>query len=722
MIGPLRKEILFFLLFALASLTLGRAQEFDLDSLQQVLKQEISPQDRIKTLIQLSKSYRGINPNDARPYATKAILLAKQEQETALLYEAYASLVPIIYTTDFDSALRLTDRILQYGLEQQDTLKILQSHLFKGVFAYQAGEFEKAKTDYQAAITLTDGSPNFEKERATLFSNLAVAEVHLDNYGAAIPYYFSALEYYQGTGDDFSIGMTYNNIGVAYYNQQSYSKALEYYELAHQYYSKTKQTSALLQAKNNIANTYVAMDQPEQVLEAYQEILDLSEKSGNQADILAAKVHLAYFHVTQEPIQREIVEVLLSELRPFAAQLNQDDSRLLQLSEILLLKDARQYRSAIARLEKLRAERSRSEAEYISYQDMGLLAELYAEVGDHRKAYEAHKIYKSISDSFINAQNLTELKLQEADFRFAQEKKLLEESYQDEQINSERDLRFRNILSVGLIIALLLALGWGYSIFQANKQRKQYAAQLEREVDHKTSDLQRANRKLEQLNYELSTFSFIASHDIKEPIHGIGENAKLIFAELSPELQAEFQESFAVIENSSTQLYQLVNDFTGYTAMSQEQEVKLEPVDLHHLLTNIIETFGEGFNQYRGKIMMSQLPVISSNPALLFTAIKNIVENGLKFNQKKVPSVQISYQENARFHEIIIQDNGIGIQAEYQSEIFGMFKRLHPQGQYEGSGIGLAIARLSIQKLHGDIRVQSQPGEGSKFIISLPID
>ncbi|MEL6651742.1 MAG: tetratricopeptide repeat protein, partial [Bacteroidota bacterium] len=707
--------------FAVASLTSGWAQEFDLDSLQQVLKQEISPQERIKTLIQLSKSYRGINPNEARPYATKAILLAEQEQETALLYDAYASLVPIIYLTDLDSALRLTERIQQYGIEQQDTVRIMQSLLFKGVFAYQAGEFEKAKAAYQEAITLTDKSPNFEKERATLYSNLAVAEVHLDNYAAAIPYYFSALEYYQGTGSDFNIGMTYNNIGVAYYNQQSYPKALEYYELAHQYYSKTNQISALLQAKNNIANTYVAMDQPDKILEAYQEILNLSEKSGNQADILAAKVHLAYFHATQEPIQREIVEVLLAETQPFSAQLSQDDARLLQLSEILLLKDARQYRAAILRLERLRDQRSKSEAEYISYQDMGLLAELYAEVGEHRKAYEAHKVYKSISDSFINAQNLTELKLQEADFRFAQEQELLEESYRTEQINSERDLRFRNILSVGLIVALLLALGWGYSIFQANKQRKQYAAQLEKEVDHKTSDLQRANRKLEQLNYELSTFSFIASHDIKEPIQGIGESAQQIFQQLPLDLQTEYQESFAVIQRSSKQLYQLVNDFTGYTAMSQDQDIELEPVDLHHLLTNIIETFGEGFNQYRGKIMMSRLPVINSHPALLFTAIKNIIENGLKFNEERVPSVQIAYESNDRFHEISIQDNGIGIQAEYQSEIFGMFKRLHPQGQYEGSGIGLAIARLSIQKLKGDIRVESQTGEGSKFIISLPI-
>ncbi|MEL6592257.1 MAG: ATP-binding protein, partial [Bacteroidota bacterium] len=260
-----------------------------------------------------------------------------------------------------------------------------------------------------------------------------------------------------------------------------------------------------------------------------------------------------------------------------------------------------------------------------------------------------------------------------------------------------------------------------YTVYKASQQRKQYAQVLEKEVENRTEDLQRANRRQQQLNYELKTFSFIASHDIKEPIRGIGAQSGLIYAKIPEGLKADLAPSFQVIQNSTRQLYKLVEDFTRYTAMSQNEAVKPESVDLNQLVTTIIETFAEGLRQYRGKILMSQLPTITSNSSLLFTSIKNLIENGLKFNKSKVPTVEVSYHPQANHQEIIVSDNGIGIDPAYHDEIFGMFKRLHMQGEYEGSGIGLAIVRLSVRKLDGDIRVESQPGEGSKFIISLPL-
>ncbi|MEL7339561.1 MAG: ATP-binding protein, partial [Bacteroidota bacterium] len=244
----------------------------------------------------------------------------------------------------------------------------------------------------------------------------------------------------------------------------------------------------------------------------------------------------------------------------------------------------------------------------------------------------------------------------------------------------------------------------------------------EQEVANRTEDLQRANRRQQQLNYELKTFSFIASHDIKEPIRGIGAQSGLIYSKLPECLKSELSPSFEVIQRSTKQLYNLVEDFTRYTAMSQNEAVKLEAVDLNQLVANIIATFAEGLQQYRGKILMTQLPTITSNSSLLFTSIKNLIENGLKFNQSKVPTVEVSYQSHDNHQEIIVSDNGIGIDPAHFAEIFGMFKRLHMQGEYEGSGIGLAIVRLSVQKLKGDIRVESQPGEGSTFILSLPVD
>jgi light-regulated signal transduction histidine kinase (bacteriophytochrome) len=118
---------------------------------------------------------------------------------------------------------------------------------------------------------------------------------------------------------------------------------------------------------------------------------------------------------------------------------------------------------------------------------------------------------------------------------------------------------------------------------------------------------------------------------------------------------------------------------------------------------------------------MTNLPTIQSSNSLLFTALKNLIENGLKYNNSEKPRVNIDYNKTETHHEIIVSDNGIGIDENYHKKIFEMFKRLHNRGAYEGSGIGLAIVKLSIEKLGGTIKLKSEAGEGSRFVISLPL-
>ena len=100
--------------------------------------------------------------------------------------------------------------------------------------------------------------------------------------------------------------------------------------------------------------------------------------------------------------------------------------------------------------------------------------------------------------------------------------------------------------------------------------------------------------------------------------------------------------------------------------------------------------------------------------------LKNVIDNGLKYNKSTVPTVELTYKETETTHKIIISDNGIGIDEAYHEHVFEMFKRLHNRGEYEGSGIGLAIAKLVTDKLNGSIQIESKENEGSRFIIELP--
>ena len=271
-----------------------------------------------------------------------------------------------------------------------------------------------------------------------------------------------------------------------------------------------------------------------------------------------------------------------------------------------------------------------------------------------------------------------------------------------------------------MFIALLLALGWGYTIFQANRQKRKMNEELEKKVRERTQDLKYANQELTQLNSELKTFNYIASHDIKEPIRNIGSYVGLIQHKIPNELLGNLEYYFSTIKKSTSQLYTLVEDLSKYTSLSKTTTVHLSNVDLNEIIESLTINFGSLLKEKNGKIINHGLPIITTSSSMIFIALKHLINNGLKFNDAKEPIIEISYNSILDGHQIIISDNGIGIDAQFHDQIFEMFKRLHDRKTYEGSGIGLAIVKLMVKKINGQIKIKSKKEGGSQFIIELP--
>ena len=165
----------------------------------------------------------------------------------------------------------------------------------------------------------------------------------------------------------------------------------------------------------------------------------------------------------------------------------------------------------------------------------------------------------------------------------------------------------------------------------------------------------------------------------------------------------------------------MVEDFARYTTLSKGESVDKQIIDLNYLIDSIIENLQESIRKYNGQVIVSDLPEIKSNSSLLMSILKNLIENGLKYNQSENPKVNISFEQTATNYHIIIADNGIGIEENYHEKIFEMFKRLNNRAEYEGSGIGLAIVKLCTTKLGGTIDIISELDKGTTFIIKLPI-
>jgi light-regulated signal transduction histidine kinase (bacteriophytochrome) len=120
-------------------------------------------------------------------------------------------------------------------------------------------------------------------------------------------------------------------------------------------------------------------------------------------------------------------------------------------------------------------------------------------------------------------------------------------------------------------------------------------------------------------------------------------------------------------------------------------------------------------------VMASEWPTIEADPTLLRQLFQDLIRNGIKFNHSPRKRIEIGWHPlREEAYELFVRDNGIGIEPRYHGKIFGVFQRLHTREEYEGTGLGLAIVKKAAGKLHGSVRVESKPGEGSTFYTVIP--
>ena len=347
------------------------------------------------------------------------------------------------------------------------------------------------------------------------------------------------------------------------------------------------------------------------------------------------------------------------------------------------------------------------------------LCSSYISIGSIPKAIDAQD---SLLDHMKNTLNLKHSKLLATlydEFQLKEqeaENKLL----QSRQEAAEKRIWAQQVAAFGLSVALLFALALVFTLYRASKQRKKHNQELETTVANRTQELLEANRDLTQTNYELTTLTYIASHDIKEPIRNIGNFAELIHRKLPDNLKEKHEVYFQMIRGSTRQLYSLIEDLTQYITISKSDKLPIEKVDLNEILMGVKSTLFNLEEHNKVAVLGRKLPVIESNSSALYFILKNLLDNAIKYNESAQPRAEITYRENSECHQLMVSDNGIGISPEYQDKIFEMFKRLHNRSQYEGTGMGLSIVKLLVDKLNGKIEVESELQKGSRFLVSLP--
>jgi signal transduction histidine kinase len=227
------------------------------------------------------------------------------------------------------------------------------------------------------------------------------------------------------------------------------------------------------------------------------------------------------------------------------------------------------------------------------------------------------------------------------------------------------------------------------------------------------------NMKLEKKNHELNQFAYIAAHDLKSPIRSMKSFAQLAKMNLDKKNYDKVYDYLNTITTNTSHLYDLIQDLLSYSLLEKDS-IELEMVDLN----DIFESCKLLINDKLGKsvqLISKELPTVKVNALQFKLLFQNLIENGLKYNKSEIPEIIIEAKNSYDHHFISFTDNGIGVDNEYQEQIFEMFNRLHPSVEYEGSGLGLAICRKIMDRHKGSITIADSSERGSTFVIRWPM-
>ena len=250
--------------------------------------------------------------------------------------------------------------------------------------------------------------------------------------------------------------------------------------------------------------------------------------------------------------------------------------------------------------------------------------------------------------------------------------------------------------------------------------RVRTSIELHRERRRAREAVESLNEELRRANEDLEQFAYSASHDLQEPLRGVKIYSELLEKRLQGRLDEKDTEYLEFLRGSASRLETLVKDLLSYTQLNRGQEPG-EHESSKAALDAATANLGEAVAETRARVEHGHLPEVRVHRAHLQLLFQNLVGNAIKYRRPDVtPEVHVSARRLNGKWLFAVRDNGIGIEEAYRERIFGLFKRLHSDGQYAGTGIGLAICKRIAERYEGRIWVESEPGKGSTFYFTLP--
>jgi PAS domain S-box-containing protein len=222
---------------------------------------------------------------------------------------------------------------------------------------------------------------------------------------------------------------------------------------------------------------------------------------------------------------------------------------------------------------------------------------------------------------------------------------------------------------------------------------------------------------LEKINKELDQFAYVVSHDLKAPLRAIANLSQWIEEDLGTNISDDIRDNMALLRGRVNRMQALINGVLDYSRVNRTN-VTLEEVDILPLLQELISVLG--VPETHPVLIDTAMPVLVTNQTRIEQVFSNLISNAFKYHDKPSGRISIQHEETKDFHQFKVVDDGPGIDPEYHEKVFVIFQTLQARDKVESTGVGLAIVKKIIEDQGGRIWIESQPGQGTAFVFTVP--
>ena len=631
------------------------------------------------------------------------------EAQLLLLQAAHYKQDSLIFAQEIEKVFTVANSL-------EDTSSLVKAYFFLGKFYFAEGEFKKGMVAFKWPDRL--GLYNRESLDDNVSILGALVDLHL-SYFSDIEAVFTYLVRLQQLADTYEAPSAYvvSNMKKGYLFARAYNfeQSNNFMRNAYPYLDDIENNGYLVYFYRRLIRNFIENDEPDSA--AYY-----LKQFGERVTYEPGDPRAHYMKAMEARIEAEMGETAVLDDEFMASyeyfgkrnQANQKrgvNEELAIYTKALVHINRREWAKAEAEIEKLFEAFDLNNDPMYRMGGYELLYRALAAQGRTEEALKAHIKFKQATDS-VNQ------------FAFKQGEELMKmhlalKSSEKENIQAQQLITHKNnslwltALGLGLMVGIALVL------WQLSQQRKRQKEKLSALVAEKTAELVHTNQQLSLNNTELERFTFMAYHDLQEPIRTIMGFADMLERKVPQDKNEHNHQYIHYIQKAGLQMQGLIRDILAYSDFAKSQE-QLLPLDLNEVVKEALFSLQDVIQAKGAVVEYGNLPSILANRSQCVIVFKNLILNGITYNQSKPPKVVISYEALPGKHQFTIEDNGIGIAPEHHETIFEHFKRLHNRSVYEGTGMGLAIVKKLVTQKGGEISLKSELGAGTRMIITLP--